>query len=101
MRVGTRASALALAQAHWVGERLHDSGTQAEIVEITTLGDRGTAIQDKSRWVSELERALLDGRIESLSTPPRTSRPSSPRDWSWSRCRLAPTLATRSAAPPG
>jgi hydroxymethylbilane synthase len=64
MRLGTRASALALAQARWVAERLERSGTAAEIVEITTLGDRGSAVQDKSRWVSELERALLEGRID-------------------------------------
>ncbi|HYZ82173.1 MAG TPA: hydroxymethylbilane synthase [Solirubrobacteraceae bacterium] len=61
MRVGTRGSALALAQAHWVAERL---GPGVEIVEITTLGDRGAAALDKSRWVSELERALLDDRID-------------------------------------
>jgi hydroxymethylbilane synthase len=61
MRIGTRASALALAQARWVADRL---GPGVEIVEITTLGDRGAADQDKSRWVSELERALVDGRID-------------------------------------
>ena len=61
MRVGTRGSALALVQARWVAERL---GPGVEIVEITTLGDRGAASNDKSRWVSELERALLDGRID-------------------------------------
>ena len=61
MRLGTRGSALALAQARWVAERL---GGEAEIVEITTLGDRGAGLQDKSRWTSELERALLDGRID-------------------------------------
>ncbi|HEX5192403.1 MAG TPA: hydroxymethylbilane synthase [Solirubrobacteraceae bacterium] len=61
MRVGTRGSALALIQARWVAERL---GPDAEIVEIVTLGDRGTAISDKSRWVSELERALADARID-------------------------------------
>jgi len=61
MRVGTRGSTLALAQARWVAARL---GAEAEIVEITTLGDRGTSVADKSRWVSELERALLDGRID-------------------------------------
>jgi hydroxymethylbilane synthase len=61
MRIGTRGSALALAQAGWVAERL---GTDAEIVTITTLGDRGADIGDKSRWVSELESALLDGRID-------------------------------------
>jgi hydroxymethylbilane synthase len=61
MRVGTRGSALALVQARWVAERL---GVGVEVVEITTLGDRGAAVSDKSRWVSELERALLDGRID-------------------------------------
>ena len=33
-------------------------------MEITTLGDRARRSNDKSRWVSELERALLDGRID-------------------------------------
>jgi hydroxymethylbilane synthase len=61
MRIGTRGSALAVAQARWVAERL---GPDVEVVQITTLGDRGAATLDKSRWVSELERALLDGRID-------------------------------------
>ena len=61
MRIGTRGSALALAQAAWVAQRI---GADAELVTITTPGDRGAAIGDKSRWVSELERALLEGRID-------------------------------------
>jgi hydroxymethylbilane synthase len=61
MRIGTRGSALALAQAGWAAQRLGDG---AEIVTITTLGDRGAEIGDKSRWVSELEHALVDGRID-------------------------------------
>jgi len=61
MRLGTRGSALALTQARWVAQRL---GPDVEVVPITTLGDRGAPVQDKSRWVSELERALLDGRID-------------------------------------
>ncbi|MGZ4313206.1 MAG: hydroxymethylbilane synthase, partial [Solirubrobacteraceae bacterium] len=61
MRIGTRGSALALVQARWVAERLRP---EVEIVEITTLGDRGAAALDKSRWVSELERALLEDRID-------------------------------------
>jgi len=61
MRLGTRGSALALTQARWVAQRL---GPDVEVVPITTLGDRGATVQDKSRWVSELERALLDGRID-------------------------------------
>jgi hydroxymethylbilane synthase len=57
IRVGTRGSALALAQARWVAERI---GSEAELVTITAEGPVG----DKSRWVSELERALLDDRID-------------------------------------
>jgi hydroxymethylbilane synthase len=57
IRVGTRGSALALAQATWVGERL---GAEYELVMINVAG----LVGDKSRWVSELERALLDGDID-------------------------------------
>lgn len=57
MRVGTRGSALALAQARWVAERL---GEGAELVRI----DATDAATDKSRWVSALEGALLDGSID-------------------------------------
>jgi hydroxymethylbilane synthase len=60
LRVGTRASALALAQARGVADRLDD----AELVPITTAGDRDADAGDKSRWVSELERALLAGEID-------------------------------------
>jgi hydroxymethylbilane synthase len=62
MRLGTRGSALALAQAAWVAERIEGP---VEIVPITTAGDRtSTAGGDKSRWVSALERALLDEKID-------------------------------------
>jgi hydroxymethylbilane synthase len=57
IRVGTRGSALALAQASWVAERL---GQPYEIVTTNASGPVG----DKSRWVSGLERALLDGEID-------------------------------------
>jgi hydroxymethylbilane synthase len=57
IRVGTRGSALALAQASWVGARLSDP---YEIVTIDAAGPVG----DKSRWVSALERALLDGDVD-------------------------------------
>jgi hydroxymethylbilane synthase len=61
MRIGTRGSALALAQAGWVAERI---GPDAELVTITTSGDRGAVLNDKSEWVSELEHALLAGEID-------------------------------------
>jgi len=61
MRLGTRRSALALAQANIVAELLGG----CEIVPIVTAGDRGTAApSDKSRWVAELEQALGEGRID-------------------------------------
>jgi hydroxymethylbilane synthase len=60
MRLGTRGSALALAQARWVAGLLGD----AEVVTITTSGDRSEADGDKSRWVLELEAALLAGEID-------------------------------------
>jgi hydroxymethylbilane synthase len=61
IRVGTRGSVLALAQATWVGERL---GASYQLVTVTTLGDRGAAVGDKSRWVSALEQALVAGEID-------------------------------------
>jgi hydroxymethylbilane synthase len=62
VRLATRASALALAQAHAVAAALPG---ETEIVEVTTAGDRGAAPgSDKSRWVAELERALLDGEAD-------------------------------------
>ena len=51
VRIGTRGSALALTQARWVAERLD---AEAELVEITTTGDRGRGIGDKSRFVKEI-----------------------------------------------
>ena len=60
LRVGTRGSALALAQARWVAERLDG----AEIVEITTSGDQARGIGDKSRWVDTIEAALTAGEID-------------------------------------
>jgi hydroxymethylbilane synthase len=60
LRVGTRGSALALAQARWVADRLED----AEIVELVTSGDRARGIGDKSRWVDAIEAALVAGDID-------------------------------------
>jgi hydroxymethylbilane synthase len=60
MRIGTRRSALALAQANQVADLLGGG----EVVAIVTSGDRGLAAADKSRWVLELEQALLSGRID-------------------------------------
>ena len=90
MRIGTRGSALALAQARLVvglvEAHLASSSTGAaapvELVTIATAGDRDSAAEeagsgsrhpvdeglpaggDKSRWVNELERALSAGEID-------------------------------------
>ena len=64
MRLGTRGSALALAQARWVAGLLDALGEQCEIVPVTTTGDRDRAVPDKVKWVKELDEALLDGRID-------------------------------------
>ena len=65
IRLGTRGSALALAQARWVAERLRG---EVELVPIKTSGDelrRGTPeLVDKSRFVKEIEEALLAGDID-------------------------------------
>ena len=60
MRLGTRRSALALAQAELVAAMLGD----VEIVPLATGGDAGAGPDDKSRWVDGLERALLAGEID-------------------------------------
>jgi hydroxymethylbilane synthase len=73
LRIGTRASQLAMAQAHETRARLmaaHGLPEEAfEIVPITTTGDR---IQDRSLaesggkglFTKELEESLIDGRID-------------------------------------
>ncbi len=64
MRLGTRGSALALAQARWVAGLLDALGEPCELVIVTTTGDRDRAVPDKLKWVKELDEALLDGRID-------------------------------------
>jgi hydroxymethylbilane synthase len=58
--IGTRGSALALAQTRLVAQELGG----AEIVTVTTSGDRGAGNGDKSRWVDTIEDALLAGEID-------------------------------------
>jgi len=64
MRIGSRGSALALAQANFVAELLGGADADIEVVAITTSGDRGVLVGDKSRWVKELEAALLAGEVD-------------------------------------
>ena len=71
MRIGTRGSALALWQAHYVGRRLInlDSSLQIEIVPIVTEADRrqDVSLSDfggKGLFIKELEQALSDCHID-------------------------------------
>jgi hydroxymethylbilane synthase len=57
LRLGTRGSALALAQAKLVAKALSD----AEIVTIKTADG---AVGDKARFVKEIEQALLSGEVD-------------------------------------
>ena len=61
LRIGTRGSRLALAQARAVAAAI---GGETELVEITTAGDVDRARGDKSRWTGALEAALLAGDID-------------------------------------
>ncbi len=61
MQIGTRGSALALAQAGAVSAAL---GPGHELDVITTTGDRQRAALDKERWVRELDEALLRGDVD-------------------------------------
>jgi hydroxymethylbilane synthase len=61
LRIGTRGSVLALAQARAVARALPEP---AELITITTAGDLDSRGGDKSRWVGALEAALLAGDID-------------------------------------
>jgi hydroxymethylbilane synthase len=63
VRLATRGSALALAQARWVAERL-DPAHPVELVEVVTSGDRRRAVDDKREWIAEIEDALLSGEAD-------------------------------------
>jgi hydroxymethylbilane synthase len=61
LRIATRRSQLALAQAQLIAEQLGG----AELVPMLTGGDRRDApVADKSRWVTELEHALRSGHVD-------------------------------------
>ena len=66
MRLGTRGSALALVQARLVANLLEEAepGLEIELVKITTSGDRDRGPGDKSRFVKEIEEALLAGEVD-------------------------------------
>ncbi len=70
LRLGTRRSALALAQTNTVIRRVQEAspGLNCEIVEVVTSGDKKQkdvhAARDKKEWIVELEHELLSGSID-------------------------------------
>lgn len=69
LRIGTRGSHLARIQAGNTAARLARLGHEAEIVAISTAGDRSSAptfaaIGPQGVFVREIEQALLDGAID-------------------------------------
>jgi hydroxymethylbilane synthase len=69
VRLGTRGSRLALAQAESVAAGLRARGAEVEIVPIRTSGDRlaQAALADfggKALFVKEIEEALVAGRVD-------------------------------------
>jgi hydroxymethylbilane synthase len=83
LRLGTRGSALALAQAGYVRERLRSLGHEVELVRITTKGDVSTAplaqIGGTGVFVTALREALLDGRVD-LAVHSLKDLPTTPAD---------------------
>ena len=71
IKIGTRASQLALWQAQWVQTALAKkySGQSVELITIQTRGDKIldvplAKVGGKGLFVKEIEQALLDGRID-------------------------------------
>jgi hydroxymethylbilane synthase len=69
IRIGTRGSPLALAQANDVARRLTAQGIASELVIISTTGDQITDRRlleagGKGLFTKELDEALLDGRVD-------------------------------------
>jgi hydroxymethylbilane synthase len=68
LRIGTRRSALALAQSGAIADRLRSAGHDVELVEVTTEGDRSAAAVQQMGgtgvFVTELRQRLLDGDVD-------------------------------------
>ena len=71
IKIGTRASKLALWQANWVQSALNEKfpGQKVELVTIKTKGDKIldvplAKVGGKGLFVKEIEQALLEGRID-------------------------------------
>src|SRR4249920_213348 len=69
IRIGTRASKLAIWQAEYVASLIHPSGYGTEIIPMETKGDKIlnvsiAKIGSKGVFTEEIEEKLLDGSID-------------------------------------
>lgn len=71
LRIGSRASNLAMIQTNWVADRIRRllPELEIEIIQIQTHGDRVQdlpldKLNDKGVFIKELERALLTGEVD-------------------------------------
>ena len=69
LRIGTRASQLALWQANWVADRLRELGATVDLVEITTSGDRDQRdpileMNQQGVFTKEIQAAVLNGAAD-------------------------------------
>jgi hydroxymethylbilane synthase len=83
IRIGTRRSALAMAQATTVAQALRATGSEVELVGVTTDGDRSSTALTESGgvgvFVTQLREQLRDGRVDvvvhSLKDLPTSAAP--------------------------
>ncbi|NNN03525.1 MAG: hydroxymethylbilane synthase [Acidimicrobiaceae bacterium] len=69
LRLATRRSPLALAQAHYVADRLAERGFASELVSMETTGDQRQSeslreLGGRGVFAVEIQRALLEGRAD-------------------------------------
>ncbi|MBW3600158.1 MAG: hydroxymethylbilane synthase [Planctomycetes bacterium] len=68
LRIGTRASQLALWQSHWVADQLRARGVEVEVVHIATQGDVTSGplgeIGGQGVFTKEIQRALAEKRVD-------------------------------------
>src|SRR5450759_1789664 len=68
IRLGTRRSALATAQAGMIADQLRELGHTVDMIEITTIGDTSTAslssIGGTGVFAAAIRQALLAGEID-------------------------------------
>jgi hydroxymethylbilane synthase len=83
LRLGTRRSALAMAQAGVVADTLRANGFTVDLVEVTTEGDRSaealTTLGGTGVFVADLRRRLLDGEVD-LAVHSLKDLPTAPAD---------------------